>query len=170
MRVYAIYWLVDGVSALLVYLPTFMMYQSQLGGVSPYPYLLVITGFLFIALTLWLSASCLSSRVTKGHNTELSFTALSKEDLYCFAFVFLGISFALSSINSTLQTGYQFFTLDYPQPNDNPQKGRYLWPFLGHALTLVAGFACVFGAMKWTRKLIHLDNKRMDSKDISPVN
>ena len=163
LRLYAIYWLVDSLSQILIYFPTFLAFMSQgssgVGMQGIYALILIPLGMLAFAVILWFLSSRLSSPVTKGHDTQLTFTALTKEDLYRFAFVFLGIYFAISSIYSALQTGYQFFAFDLPQPDDNPQKGRYLWPFMGHAFTMIAGFACALGARKWTNKLIRLENK-----------
>jgi hypothetical protein len=159
LRLYTIYWLVQGIAQCVVLIPVFMGFASH--GISPpdYVYFVSLLWIFFVAGVLWFSAFRLSSQVTKGHDTELVFTSLTKGDLYRFAFVFLGVFFALSSIFSVLQTGYQFFAFDFPQPANNPEKGRYLWPFLGHAFTMIAGFACVFGARKWTNKLIRLENK-----------
>jgi len=163
LRLYAIYWLVDALSAILIYFPTFLAFMSQgpsgTGMQTLYSFILIPLGMLAFAVILWLLASRLSSAVTKGHDTQLTFTSLTREDLYRVAFVFLGLFFALSSIYSIVQTGYQFFAFDFPLPDSNPDKGRYLWPFLGHVLTMIAGFACVFGARKWTSKLIRLENK-----------
>ena len=161
LRLYAIYWLVEGLSA-LVYFPMFWGFSSKVSpyGISALYSLFVIPlGMLLFSTILWTFSSRLSSQVTKGHDTELSFTSLSKEDLYRFAFVFLGLYFVLSSIYSIVETGYQFFAFDLPQPNSNPHKGGLLWPFLGHVFTMIAGFACAFGARKWTSKLIRLGNK-----------
>lgn len=159
LRLYTIYWLIENISQCLLLVPMFMGLDSH--GLTPpiYSYLLAPLGIFFVAGLLWSSAFRLSSQVTKGHDTQLVFTSLTKEDFYCFAFVFLGIFFALSSIYSTFQTGYQFFAFDFPQPDGNPQKGHFLWPFLGHAFTLTVGFGCVFGARKWTNKLIRLENE-----------
>jgi len=156
LRLYAIYWLVSGLSSMLVYLPFMLEAPSRIGMHSP------TASFIFIPptmLILWFLASWLSSAITKGHDTQLTFAALTREDLYRFAFIFLGLFFALSSILSVVETAHQFVAFDVPQPDNNPEKGQYFWPFLGHVLTLIAGFACVFGARKWTAKLIRLENK-----------
>jgi hypothetical protein len=165
LRLYAIYWLVQGLSTLLIYLPMLLTFMwdasasSAKGMQGLYSFILIPPSMLAFAVLLWFLSSRLSSAVTKGHDTQLAFTSLTKEDFYLFAFVFLGLFFALSSIFSIVETGYQFFALGFPQPDNNPQKWNYLWPFLGHIFTMIAGFVCVLGARKWTNKLIRLDDK-----------
>ena len=166
LRLYAIYWFAEGFSTLLIYLPMLLTLMSNASAVSAkgmqglYLGILIPPSTLAFAALLWFLSSRLSSLVTKGHDTQLAFTALTKEDLYLFAFVFLGLFFCLSSIFSIMETGYQFFALGFPQPDNNPQKWHYLWPVLGHVFTMIAGFVCVLGARKWTNKLIRLENKR----------
>jgi hypothetical protein len=160
LRLYAIYWLLEGLSAMVIYLPFMLEASSREGTHAPTSsFIFIPPSMLIFAVILWFLSSWLSSAVTNGHDTQLTFTYLTREDLYHFAFVFLGLFFVLSSLYTLIQSGYQFFTYDFPQPNNNPEKGRYLWPFLGHALTMIAGFICVLGAQKWTNKLIRLDNK-----------
>jgi hypothetical protein len=166
LRLYAIYWLVDGVSEVLIYVPTVLAFYGSLWKAAPevplavpYSYLLVPVGMLAIAAALWFLAARLSAAAVKGHETNLEFTSLTREDLYHFAFIFLGLEFILSSISPALQAGYKFFAMDLPLPDSNPQRGQYLWPFLGHAATLIAGFASMLGAGRWTRKLMRWESK-----------
>ena len=126
LRLYAIYWLVDGLSALLVLLPVYLTIQEQLDrdshlwGIAPeFLYLMVPPGMFGISAALWFLASWLSSQVTKGHDTQLAITSLTREDLYRFAFVFLGLYFLLTSIFATLQAGHEFFAFDLPLPVGN---------------------------------------------------
>jgi hypothetical protein len=160
LRLYAIYWLVSALPAMVAYLPFMWDAASSTttNGLAS-SFIFIPPAMLVFAVVLWFLASWLSSGVTKGHDTQVTFDSLTREDLYHFAFVFLGLFFALSSLLSVVETAHQFFAFDLPQPDSNPEKGRYLWPFLGHALTMIAGLACVFGARKWTNKLIRLENK-----------
>ena len=160
LRLYAIYWFIDSVSSLVVVMPVMLSFLNKTGDYEhSYLFALLPLGMLVFAILLWSLSSKISAQVTKGHDTQLAFISLTKEDLYNFAFVFLGLFFILSSLAELIQSGYQFFAYDYPQPDSNPHKGELFWPFLGHAFTLIAGFACVFGAGKWTNKLIRLENK-----------
>ncbi len=156
LRLYALYWSVSSLTALLFL--EFGAYKSRtwldLLVISSVPTLLLL-----VAMVLWLAASRISSLVTRGHDVQVGVGQLTKSDIYCLAFIWTGLYFALSSIAATIQTGYYFFAFDFALPADNNQKGQYLWPFLGHAFTLIAGLACVFGAKVWTHKIIRMENK-----------
>jgi hypothetical protein len=159
LRLYAIYWLIQGLSELITLLPMWTLVRSQIGGIAETYVYVFPSSMLVISIVLWALSAKLSAQVTKGHDTQLVFTSLTREDLYRFAFVFLGLFFVLSSLFSLIQTGYQFFAFDVTRPDSNPHKGEFLWPFLGHGFTLIAGFSCMLGARKWTNKLIRLENK-----------
>jgi hypothetical protein len=160
LRLYAIYWLIDSVSGLAAVVPLLVAFSNKMGDYSStYQYGLVPVSMLILAAILWTFSTKLAARVTNGHDMQLSLGSLTKEDLFLFAFVFLGLFFVLSPIAVLIQTGYNFFAYDFPQPDSNPQKGRYLWPFLGHVFTVIAGFVCLLGSRNWTNKLIRLENK-----------
>ena len=161
LRVYAIYWLVDGVSTLLSYGPllwelAFKMSVSTPVIKEPTLYFLTVIplGMVLTAAVLWFLAARLAAAVTRGHETNLEFSSLTREDLYRFAFVFLGLYFVLWSTTGVLQSACNFFALGLPLSDHDPQRGKYLWPMLGHVATFVAGFACMVGAGRWTRKLM----------------
>jgi len=138
-----------------MYLPLMMAFDQKLGtNLSALSSGLLIAVNVLFGIIVWILASVLSSQVTKGHDTTLGFTSLTKEDLYRFAFVFLGLFFVLSALSVVIQTGYKFFAYDLPLPDSNPQKGQFLWPFIGHAVTVGAGLGCMLGARRWTAKLI----------------
>ena len=171
LRLFAIYWFVESISEFLGFIPLFWAFQKQMDNSVVFDNnmaALVIPGImLFIAIAIWISASRLSVKVTQDCDTQLAVTNLTREDFYAFAFVFLGLFFVLSSIPSALANGYKFCVFDYPLEDGNPQKGKYLWPFLSHVAVLIVGFACIFGASQWTKKLLRLENKSKDSSDAS---
>ena len=55
-----------------------------------------------LAVALWKVAPLLARLVVGKHDIAVQLTGLSLEDLYRFAFVFLGLYFALSSLAPTL--------------------------------------------------------------------
>ena len=167
LRLFTIYLIVEGISQFALCIPMLWEIQKQAPdgpGLSIlYSAGMSVFGMLFIALILYLSAFRFSSLITKGHEVQLSFANLSKEDLYAFAFVFLGIIFTLLSIYPVVQTGYKFFAFDFSESESSPQKGRYLWPLLGSLFQLIAGLLCVFRAQTWAKKLIRLDETKPPS-------
>src|SRR4051794_12124767 len=64
-----------------------------------------------VAYLEWLLAPAISRLVTRKHDSTVSIGGLSREDLYCFAFVFLGLYFILVSIGSTVNWLHYFFTV-----------------------------------------------------------
>jgi len=171
LRLYAIYWLVEGLSQLLIFGPAVVAVNLQMSKThawqssqasalqspfSLYSFLLMPLATLILATILWFIASRISTAVTKGHDTDLAFTVLTRDDLYHFAFVFLGLYFVLTSISGALREGFRFF----PIVESNPQTVELLGPFLGHGATFVAGFVCMIGAGRWTRKLMRREKKQ----------
>ena len=166
LRLYAIYFLVQGISSLVAYLPLMLEFDRKIEsstGLSSFTGLsgfgIVIAVNILFAVILWALASILSACVTKGHDTELAFTSLTKEDLYRFAFVFLGLFFVVSSLSGLIQTGHKFFAYGLPLSENDPQRSQYLWPLLGNGVTTGTGLACMLGARRWTTKLIRWEEK-----------
>jgi hypothetical protein len=112
-----------------------------------------------LGVILWLATLPFASLVIKGHDVSIDAITLKKEDLYNFAFVFLGVYFVLAYISSTVENGYKFFLYDFNSAPDSGQKGRFLVPFAADIVTLVFGFAAALGAPRWTRKLLQRENE-----------
>jgi hypothetical protein len=154
LRLYAIYWLFQSLSGLVTVVPMLLMMEPQVQGRISWTLAIVPVVMLIFSAALWFSATPLSAAVARGHDAELSIAPLTREDLYCFAFVFIGLYFALASISGVVDAGYKFLTQDALLSESDPRHGRELIPFLGHALTLIIGFGCVLGAAKWSRILV----------------
>lgn len=135
LRLFTIYWLFESIQTFLFYIPVFASTHSS-GAFPFYPYVSVMLIMFLVAGLLWFSAFRLSSHVAKGFDLQLNFVSINNADLYCFAFVFLGTFIGLSSIFSSIQSGYNFFALGLPLASDNPEKERYLWLFFWAMLSL----------------------------------
>jgi hypothetical protein len=159
IRLYAIYWFVQSLADLLMRISTIGVFLTRDGEMLSLIYLLIPLVMISIAVFLWIIASWLSSRVTKGRDTQLEFTVLTGEVLYSFAFVFLGLYFALASISAFMQRAYQFFAIGTALEEGNPQKSEFLLQLAGPTLTLLTGLLCVLFAGGLARKLIRWDNK-----------
>lgn len=168
LRLYAIYYLVSGVSACVTYAPIWFTYAEKMSGTALGESrvgkilasgIVSILASLSIGFVLWFLAYPLANRVTKRYDGEVSLGSLARNDLYHFAFVFLGLYFFLSSLHSLVYIGHQFYIYDFPLTHDNPQKGQYLWPLIGHIVVLAAGFASMLGAGRWTTKLLRHEQK-----------
>ncbi len=165
LRLYAIYWLLQSMAELVTILPMFFIVKPELQIRIPWPITFFPVAALVFSIVLWLCAARISGAIVRGQDSELSMATLSREGLYGFAFVFLGLYFILSSINGIVDTGFVFFTRGVDLPGNNPEWGKEVFHFLSHVLTLVAGFACVLGAGKWSQKLL----KKVESGDQSRI-
>ena len=174
LRLFAIYWLAEGISTFVSTVPIIILFCEKLGFDSKYPigalqiseYLGIPLVMFVMAAVLWGLAAKISAKVVEGHETTVAFSALMKADLYHFAFVFLGLYFALSSVNNIVYAGYQLLTQDAMLPESDPRRGRELAPFFGHALTLLIGLGCVLGASKWTRILLKREQSNEKSRNL----
>jgi hypothetical protein len=159
LRLFAVYYLFEGISTLATTMPMLLSFEMQLGSTFFYQYTIMVVVLFLLSAGLWALSAQLSTRISRGHDIEIAFTLLTRGDLYRFAFVFLGLFFALSSLEPLIHAGYQFFAFDFSLPADSPQKGKYLWPFLSKILPMAGGLMCLFGAGIWTKKLIRMDAK-----------
>ncbi|HEX4140312.1 MAG TPA: hypothetical protein VHY09_08190 [Candidatus Methylacidiphilales bacterium] len=160
LRMYAIYWFFTAgleLASALVYLPFLGSLSSYAGRTVPWVMVIVPAVMLVLSIVLWKVSTRVSGVIVRDFDVELSTVTLTREDLYAFAFVFLGLFFVLSSIPSVIDGGYAFLTQDALLPESDPRHGREMLPFLGHSLSLIVGFACVLGASKWSRKLARKD-------------
>jgi hypothetical protein len=156
LRLYAIYWFFQSLSQLAFALPL-LFYAPSVLAKTPWFLAVIPAVMLVFSIALWVCATQISSVVVRGYDAELSTVTLTREDLYCFAFVFLGLYFILSSIPAVSDAGYKFLTEDAMLPESDVRRGREIVPFFGHTLTLLIGFGCVLGASKWSRKLARRD-------------
>ena len=156
LRLFAIRYFIEALVAALAVLPAQYVYLDVNRVLSElfYP-----ASLLILAGVLWLVARHLAAIVTKGIDGPLPFTALTREDIYCCAFVILGLDFVLGSISAALLELYQY-TQIYSH-GGYPANGwsQYTIPLVKHTLTLIAGTACILGAQAWTRKLLRLEQK-----------
>jgi hypothetical protein len=169
LRFFALGWLVTGFSTLLIFLPMIVVSGGFFTPEFSYGLFLMPLAMVLGSVLLWASTSRLSAVITKGHDTELTFSLLTREDLYCFAFVFLGLYFILNHMEGMLLSTYQFFAIGISLPENDPQKGKYLSSFFSHVIPLIVGFACVLGAKSWTLKLMRLENKNENSTATTPT-
>jgi hypothetical protein len=159
IRLYALYWLFVNFSGLATLIPMYLAMDSEIQSKEIWSLLAAPLITMILSLALWFCAVPLSKAVTRGQNSELSIAMLSREDLYRFAFVFLGIYFVLSSISTVVHAAYQFIAFDLTLPDTDQHRGKDLVPFAAASLTMFVGFACVLGASKWSRKLMSKDER-----------
>ena len=132
----------------------------------PWPLIALPTLMLVFSIVLWLFATRISGAITRGHDAEVAAINLTREELYRFAFVFLGLYFVLNSIDGVVDAGYRFLINDAMLPEGDPHRGKEILPFVCRALTMVIGLASVFGATKWARILIKREDLQTRSRNL----
>jgi hypothetical protein len=163
LRLYTINIVVQGIVMFTTLLPTIF---KLMPGNQAWLSLSIPVASIVVGTILWCATLPLGRLVVKGHDISIATISLTKEDLYNFSFVFAGIWIVLSYINPAVENGYRFFLYDFNLPPSDPEKGRYLVPFIGNLLAIGFGFASALGASKWTRKLLKREKAGEESRDL----
>lgn len=151
LRVYAIYYATQVLSLLPIMVQMISLERgfARLAGDG-----LSIGSFALGALILWVFAEQIATAIVGRTNLTVDKFALTLQDAYTFAFVFLGLYFVLSSIAATAAQLYYIVTVAAQMPQDAPERWRALFDIYKPGITLIAGFASLIGAPIWSRRLI----------------
>lgn len=113
---------------------------------------LVPVALLVFALFEWWLAPVIARLLTRHHDGELAIGALSRLDLYSFAFVFLGLYFILTSIAPALNWLHYFLRTSAVGSQSESQSSFY--DFASYLVTLIAGVLALLPARRWARRLL----------------
>lgn len=120
---------------------------------------------LVVAFVLWQVGPGFARFILGTDDAPVSMGGLSLEDLYRFAFVFLGLYFALSSLAPALTWAHYTFSVAASTPSRNLEQERSLYSLFIPLITLGAGVACMLKGRLWTRKLLAWDAKTGQTGD-----
>ena len=113
---------------------------------------LVPVALLVFALLEWWLAPVIARLVTRHHDGEVAIGALSRLDLYSFAFVFLGLYFILTSIAPALSWLHYFLRTSAVGSQSESQSSFY--DLASYLVTLIAGVLALLPARRWARRLL----------------
>jgi hypothetical protein len=147
LRFYAIYFF----SSFLPALPIFIAFFRQISGEGMIG-LLTPLCWIAVAGILWCAAGPLATRMTRELNPPVQFN-VNLEGAYAFAFVMLGLYFALNSSSALLLHLFSLVQVIGTERSDDMARTRAITVFLPSAITFVAGLASLLGAPAWARKL-----------------
>jgi hypothetical protein len=155
LRIFALNWLIIGLIQLVSIFPG----ARHFGG-SPIDYSLLSVALVPLvgSLLTWMWSRTIARMVTPRPDSEVHLGGLTLQDLYSFAFTFLGLYFVLSAIPSLIN--WLHFTL--MQARNEPgsaEDRRYFYDLSHHILTLVAGGACLILAPRFAKKLARAHGK-----------
>jgi len=153
LRLFSISWFVEALTT-AVSVSTWITPNDK----TSYWHYAVPLFMLVLAIASWFAGPLLSRLITRCYDTTITISGLSLEDLYTFAFVFLGLYFVLSSIGPSLNWVHYFFAVgSLPNPVDDQRKSVY--QLSGSLITLVAGFTVMLPARRWARRLLRLQSQ-----------
>jgi len=116
------------------------------------PIFAVVLAVAFWQLAPWLARVLLGQR-----DASVSLAGLCLEDLYRFAFVFLGLYFALSSLAPTITWAHYNFLVAAKSVAPYVGERRSLYYLLEPAITFAAGLTCMLKGSLWASKLAQRD-------------
>jgi hypothetical protein len=113
---------------------------------------------LIIAIVEWALAAPIGRVVTRGHNPAVQLGTLSRQDLYTFAFVFLGLYFVLVSIAPTI-TWLHYYLIWSGHAGGDEMVQKSFYDLARHVITFAAGLLTLLPARKWSDKLMGLHSR-----------
>ena len=131
--------------------------------IATYPqvlaYYLLPAAYVVIALVIWLLAPFLARMVTRGYNQQLEIGSLSNQDLYVFAFVFLGLATMLASVGALFGDLYFYIdTVSKTQEADPLRKAQF-HRMVQHAIPFACGAIALVFSNRWAAKILALHSK-----------
>jgi hypothetical protein len=114
---------------------------------------------LIAALALWFAAPGFTRLLLGNRQVSGRIANVSLEKLYRFAFLFVGLYFAVSSLAPTLTWAYYTFSLAASSAGAGRDQQRSLYQLFDPAITLAIGLACIFNGSRWATSLIQRDNR-----------
>lgn len=110
--------------------------------------------FTILAILTWAFAEPVARLVTRGHETTVPLGGLTRQDLYAFAFVYLGLSFLLSNIGSVSVTSLLLISqaIFHPAIVDTLyiQSAQQL---AKQSVLVILGMVCLVNAHRFAKKL-----------------
>jgi len=153
LRLFSVQWLVQGLTMLVVAISGLSeIDQVHSGGMVA---VRIIPSIFALALSVvaWLVSPFLSRLIAGKYNAPVTFSLVSLQDLYAFAFVFLGLYFVLSSLGDSLNWLQYWFYFTASHGDSDPERKKSFYGLSRPLITLVAGFLCILSGRKWAKRL-----------------
>lgn len=115
--------------------------------------------FVAVAVATWFLAPALARLVTPRPESSIGVGGLTRYDLYCFAFVFLGLYFVLSSAANTINWAHFYLFLAQTAPHADPQLKTSFYQLTQPLITCAAGGLCIGFASRLAKRLIDAQRK-----------
>ena len=110
-----------------------------------------------LAVAGWQLAPWLARLILGERDADVTLAGICLEDLYRFAFVFLGLYLALDSVAPTLTWAHYTFSVAATSVGRTAEQGRALYGLLHPAISVALGLVCVFKGPRWATRLAAKD-------------
>jgi len=156
LRLFSLSWLVQGAFNTAGAAAMTIPYGSPSGSYWAYGAPAI---YLVAAVITWLLAPTIARLVAPQPDVAVGIGGLTRYDLYCFAFVFLGLYFVLSSLGNAINWLHYYLFLAKAIPTGNPQRETSFYQLTQPLITLFAGSVCVALSSRLARKLTDAQRK-----------
>ena len=105
----------------------------------------------------WILAQPLARLVTKGYDTPVNFGGLTRQDLYCYAFVFVGLGFfvrGFAAVLTMLGGLFASVTVSALSPGDHALLASMTVQIPRAFVETILGLISMLFANRWAKKLI----------------
>jgi len=152
LRLFTLQWIMQGIVMILsVTSATVESRDIRILSAAYFPAILLLA----LCVWLWLSAPWLSKQIVGKQDAVANISGLSLEDIYAFAFLFLGLYFVLTSFAASLNWIYYSLSVGGGTTgNLPPQTKKSFYDLAQHLVTLIAGFTAMLPSRRWAQKLI----------------
>ncbi len=157
LRIFSLLWLVDGILQFInvAQMPSHFPERHVSILVIAVPLI-----YLACAFFTFLFSHPIARIVTPPPNAEVNLGTLTRYDLYCFAFTFLGLYFFLSSIADALNWLHIYIITAQHTHEPDPQRSQTFYRLTRPLITALVGLATLVLAPRLAHKLTTVQQKQ----------
>ncbi|HEY3897458.1 MAG TPA: hypothetical protein VGM54_02535 [Chthoniobacter sp.] len=151
IRIYSLVWFIEGIVQCI----TQIIESHDILSVTRASFTLYGLWFLWIifAVVVFFLSQPIARIAVPPPNEQVNVGTLSRYDLYCFAFTFLGLYFFLSSIGDAINALHYYVVTNQANRQSAIQESRALYSLTRPLLTSLASVATLLLAPKFAHKL-----------------
>ena len=151
LRIYSLVWLIEGIVQCL----TTIIHVHQGFGISGTAFTVygIWAVWIVMAIVVFFLSQPIARIAVPPPNEEVNVGTLTRYDLYCFAFTFLGLYFFLSSIGDAINALHYYIVAAHAPREELAQQTETFYRLTRPLLTSVAGVATLLLAPKLAHKL-----------------
>ena len=153
-RMFVLYWLIRSVEMALAVTAA---HAKSIQAPQDYWDYTAPVGLIILAALIWRFAPAISRLLARGYESTVAVPAVPRLDLYSFAFVLLGLYFALWSVAPAIN--WVHYVLNTTAAGSR-QAENSLYDLAGSLLTLTAGLIMLLFARHWARRLVAAEERR----------